>query len=700
MKQLLLSFFILASFSGFSQDDEEEEPKAIEKTESPLMKAVRAKNLVEVKRLVNAGAPVDERSRFEYGADPLDVAIQMNSKEIALFLLEKGATSRSGLCDAIETGDIAWVEKLIGYGFKCSDGVLNAVEAHKPQMVRLLIQNGFRVDFEQKRRTGLFRKHYVSPLDAAITIGSDEMISDLVKGGANQTQAFHYAITSNRIKLGQQLIDGSSERGELFLLCFEHKSLDLAKYCIQKGVDKATIDKNGMNGYHYAVLGGYREGMDYCINVLKMDPLKKTATNQTSLMLACSAGNVTLFKELFEAQKSTLEEEDLDGETVLFYALSAESWPIMELLITNGANVNHQDKYGTTVFMQSALKEKKEYYALLKQAKPDLKLKNNNGQNIISFLMDSKSYAANEILEMNSLGASMDVRSTQGETMGFYAMGASSMEILIRLKNSGLSLDAFDSSGHRPNCENMEVLKFAISNGCNPNREDTWGDSYLSKALKENDTELALFLIRNGADVNWKKRDEPIVFEMVKTNNFNGLQILVENGAKINVSDRSGETLMNKAESEGNEAIVTYLKSRGAKNKKELAEMEIVRAREIAQLDQLIADKNMSEVIALMEKYPDLMLSKKQVSGLAILSVEKTNLTLLQRLIEKEGMNINQALNFQEQNLLHIAAGTGNLDLVRLLINKGADYKKKDAYDKFPIDYAKSKEVKKYLKSL
>jgi uncharacterized protein len=699
MKYLLLSFLFLASFSGFAQDDEDE-PKALEKTESPLMKAVRAKNLAEVKRLVNAGAPVDERSRFDFGSDPVDVAIQMNSREIALFLLEKGATSRSGLCDAIETGDIAWVEKLIGYGFKCSDGVLNAVEAHKPQMVRMLIQNGFRVDFEQKRRTGLFRKHYVSPLGAAISIGSDEMILDLVKGGANQSQAFNYAITSNRIKLGQQLIDASPERGDMFLLCFEHKSLDLAKYCIQKGVDKNTIDKNGMNAYHYAVIGGYREGMDYCVNALKMDPLKKTATNQTSLMLACSAGNVTLFKELFETQKSTLEEEDLDGQTVLYYALTAENWPIMEYLTTNGANVNHQNKYGTTVFMKSALKEKKEYYSLLKQAKPDLKLKNNNGENIISFLMNSNSYSANEILEMNSLGASMDVRSTKGETMAFYAMQASNMEVLIRLKNSGLSLDAFDSEGKRPNCQNAEILKFAVSNGCNPNRGDDWGDSYLTKALKDNDTELALFLIRNGADVNWKKRDEPIVFEMVNTNNFNGLQLLVENGAKINVSDRSGETLMNKAESKENESIVIYLKSKGAKNKKELAEMEIVRAKEIAQLDQFITDKNLQEVTALMEKYPDLMLTKKQVSGLAILSVEKINLPLLQRLIEKEGMNINQALNFQEQNLLHIAAGTGNLDLVRLLINKGADYKKKDAYDKFPIDYAKSKEVKKYLKSL
>ena len=108
----------------------------------------------------------------------------------------------------------------------------------------------------------------------------------------------------------------------------------------------------------------------------------------------------------------------------------------------------------------------------------------------------------------------------------------------------------------------------------------------------------------------------------------------------------------------------------------------------------------MAGVTDLLNKYSDIVLSKTQVSNLAILSVEKINLPLLQRLIEKEGMNINQSLNFQEQNLLHIAAGTGNLDLVRLLVNKGADSRKKDAYDKLPEDYAKSKEVRKFLKGI
>lgn len=689
--------------SFFAQDEELEVTTEKPKTESPLMKAVRAKNLAEVKRLVNAGAPVDEVQRFEYGSDPLDVAIQNNSQEIALFLLSKGATSRSGLCDAIESGDVAWVEKLIGYGFKCSDGVLNAVEANKPQMVSYLVGQGFKVDFSQKRRTGLFRKHYVSPLGAAITLNSNEMIYSLVKGGADVDEAFAYAVENGQIKLGEQLIDLNLSRDEMFFSCFKYKSLILAKYCIQKGVDKNIVDKDGRNAYHHSVRSGYKEGMDYCLNVLKLDPNKKTAANETTLMLACHSGNLSVFNEVFAIQKSTLEDEDVNGETALFYALSSGNLAMMEYLITAGANVNHQNKLGNTVFMESTRKDKRDCYDLIKQSKPDLSIKNNKGENIISFLMNSSSSSNNsrEILELNDLGASLNVKSQSGATLAFYAMSTSNMDLLVRAKNAGVSLDAYDSGGLRPSSSNAEIVRYAIANGCNPNREDTWGDSYLSQAIKDNQLELALFLIRNGADVNWKKRgDESIVARAVMDQNLAGLQILVENGAKLNVINRKGESLMDLAEAEGNEDIANYLRSKGAKTKKELAELEIMRSKEIAQLDQLIADKDMSGVKTLMDKYPDVMLSKNQVSNLAILSVEKLNLSLLQRLIEKEGMNINQALNFQEQNLLHIAAGTGNLDLVRLLINKGADFRKKDAYDKLPVDYAKSKEVKKYLKSL
>lgn len=700
MKFLLLSLLLVSTFSFFAQEDEEiEKPKI----ESPLMKAVRAKNLAEVKRLVEAGAPVDERGRFDYGQDPLDVAIQNNSKEIASYLLSKGASSRSGLCEAIESGDIPWVQKLISYGFKCSDGVLNAVEANKPEMVSYLVEQGFKVNFEQKRRTGLFRKHYVSPLGAAISMNSNEMVYSLVKGGADIDKAFAYAVENGHVKLGEQLIDLNLDKENMFFSCFDHKSLMLAKYCIQKGVDKNSVDKDGRNAYHHSVRAGYKEGMDYCVNTLKLDPNMKSAANETALMLACYSGNLSVFNEVFAAQKSTIEEEDVNGETALFYGLTSGNLAMMEYLLTAGADINHQNKLGNTVFMESVEKDKRDCYDLLKQSKPNLNLKNNKGENIISFLMTSSSHSNNpkEILELNDLGASLDVKSRSGSTMAFYAMSTSNMDLLVRAKNSGANMDAYDSNGLRPSCSNVEIIKYAVANGCNPNREDTWGDSYLTQAIKDNQIDLALFLIRNGADVNWKKRgDEPLVFKTVMDQNLPGLQILIENGAKLNTTNRKGESLIDIAETQGNQEILSYLRSKGALTKKELAELEVIRSKEILKLDQLIADKNMPEVTALMNKYPDILLSKTQVSNLAILSVEKSNLELLQRLIEKEGMNINQPLNFQEQNLLHIAAGTGNLDLVRLLINKGADSKKKDAYDKLPVDYAKSKEVKKYLKGL
>jgi len=705
MKYLLLSLLFISSFSLFAQEDEDE-PKTSEKTvvESPLVKAVRAKNLTEVKRLVEAGADVNEgASPFDNNPDPLAIAVIENSQEIAKYLLSKGASSRVGLCEAIETGDVAWVQKLIGYGFKCSDGVLNAVEANKPEMVCFLVEQGFKVNFSQKRRTGLFRKHYVSPLSAAISMNSNDMVYYLVKGGADVDDAFAYAVEGGHIKLGQQLIDLNLNRDAMFFSCFRNRSLVLAKYCIQKGVDKNILDKDGLNAYHYSVKAGYKEGMDYCLQELKLDPNQKTGANETSLMLACYSGSLLVFNEVFASQKSTLEAVNVEGETALFYALKSGNLAIMEYLITAGANINHQNTVGNTVFMLSANRDSKECYDFLKQSKPDLKLKNNKGQNIISFLMSSSSYNNNarEILELNDMGASLDVKSLNGETIAFYAMNSSNMDLLVRAKNNGANMDAYDSRGLRPSTSNGEIIRFAVANGCNPNREDTWGDSYLTQAIKDNQADLALFLIRNGADVNWKKRgDEPFLFEVVRNNNLQGLQLLIDNGARVNMTDRRGQSLMDVAIEEGDAGIVSYLKGKGAKTKTELAELEVIRSKEILKLDQLIADKNMPEVLALLNKYPDVILSKAQVSNLAVLSVEKNNLPLLQRLIEREGMNINQSLNFQEQNLLHIAAGTDNLDLIRLLINKGADYKKKDAYDKLPADYARSKEVKKYLKGL
>jgi ankyrin repeat protein len=71
---------------------------------------------------------------------------------------------------------------------------------------------------------------------------------------------------------------------------------------------------------------------------------------------------------------------------------------------------------------------------------------------------------------------------------------------------------------------------------------------------------------------------------------------------------------------------------------------------------------------------------------------------LLQLCLERFKLGINESLNFEQESLLQVAAKSGNLAFVKLLLAKGADLKQTDAYGNTALDSAKSGEVKKYLK--
>lgn len=668
----------------------------------PLVNAVKQNNIKEVKRLVEAGTPINSDG-FSFNQDPIDIAVENKYKEIAVYLLEKGATSRRNFYNAVLTGDLAWVKLLLSYKFYDDEAVLAAVESKNLELVKFLIENGFKVNFAQKRRLGLFRKEYVSPIEVAVYNHQEAISLELVKAGVPIEEAYDLAVGIALQSLCLKLIDRGEKLDELMLLSFERGNRVLVEYCIKKGAKPTAVTKEGLSAYHLSIENGSMENVLYCLQTLKIDPHSLTSDHTTPLMLAAKGKSLPVFDYILKLPNTNVNAVDGGGSTALFYAIHNEGNPkIIELLLQNGATINHQNFEGNTPVMEALRFGDWDQYVLLKNNGADLTLKNNVGQNVISYLIGSSFYTTgDEVMALINAGVDPNVVDNDGENLAYYAMSRKNMQLLELMKTKGVSFDAKNNRGVRPDCSDEQIIRFVIENGGNINREDTWHESYLSSALKKGNYEFAIYLIHKGADVNWNgDGDAPIVYDMVKAENLEAVKILAENGAFLNVKDRWGHFLMEEAMEKNNPVMIAYLRSKGAKTQKEYAEIEQIRTKELGQIPTWIQQKNLAPILTTYKKYSEVSMNLEQMRQIAQLSVEQANLEMLQYLVETHKMDLNMQMNFQQQNLLHIAAGYGNMDIIRLLVNKGVDTQKKDAYDKLPIDYSKSKEVKKYFKAL
>jgi len=667
--------------------------------DSPLVTAVKANNLKEVKRLVEAGEPIETESHFD--DDALSIAISSDYRDIALYLLSKGAKSRPNFYSAVAHGDLNWIKTLVGYEFYDSEAMIPAIETGNIEIVKYLISKGFPVDFEQKRRAGLFRKYYVSPLELAFEKRSDVMVLELVKAGAPLTEAFYDVALFEYNDLGKKLIDLGKQVNELFLISARTGNILLLDYCLSKGADKNTKDSEGKNALLLAAYNGRADMYHHCLNPLGLSPNSVSAENENALMLACRSDNLGLITELLEKNQN-LEFQNTKGETVLFYAERCEKKEVFELVLAKGPVIDHKDNDGNTVLLKAAQGERTAHVNTLIEKGADVTVKTKDGKNLISCLLNN--YSANEtlILSLIEKGVDPKVKSPDGNDFAFIAIERGDTNLLKLLMSKGISVDGRNSYGQRSGTKNVEIIKFVIEHGGDPNARDSWSNTYLCSALEMNDLELAAFLVKHKADVNIPScfMDEMLLFEAIKKDNLNFVQFLVESKADLYIKTRWSKNVMEVALEENNPEIIAYLKSKGAMTKEELNKREVERAIEMQNFGRMVSEKKVVAIIALLKKYPEIVLGTEEQKSLAYLCAEQGSIDLLQICFDKIHWKINDELNFEQQTMLHIAAKQENKDFVVFLVKKGADVHLEDAFGKKPIEYAKNKEIKQYLKTI
>ncbi len=189
-----------------------------------------------------------------------------------------------------------------------------------------------------------------------------------------------------------------------------------------------------------------------------------------------------------------------------------------------------------------------------------------------------------------------------------------------------------------------EIVKILIEKGANVNAKDNFERTAFHLASERGHLEIVQCLLVKGADVNakvyWKRTALHLASE---TGHLKTVQCLIDNGADVSAKDKLEISALHLASEKGHLEIVQYLNAKGA---------------DINAKDE---DKQTALHLASREGH----------------------LKNVQCLIEK-GANVN-AKDEDNQTALHFASERGHLEIVQCLIANNADVNAKSKFDSSSI---------------
>jgi len=235
----------------------------------------------------------------------------------------------------------------------------------------------------------------------------------------------------------------------------------------------------------------------------------------------------------------------------------------------------------------------------------------------------------------------MNVRDVEGRTLLHWATDygfKKEVEYLLQW----ISPNETDSEGKSPlHLANYEIAELLLKHGADPNLRDRHGRTPLHYAAAR-DGSVVMLLLEAGADPNTQDEngDTPLHFARSKE----AVEILIRRGADPNIKNKEGlPPIFSVAEHNCEAALVLY----GVSSR---------------------------EILSLKDSDNETLLHIVARSGCK---------ELAERLVD-EKIDIN-AQNIHGDTALHVALVYHNLDVVKVLVSKGADVLRKNAYGMTPL---------------
>jgi ankyrin repeat protein len=426
---------------------------------------------------------------------------------------------------------------------------------------------------------------------------------------------------------------------------------------LESGADAKVSEPDGTTPLHWAVFHG---NLALVQRLLKAgaDPNAKNEFGSTPLTEAALAGHSAILKSLLEAGGDA-NTPMADGMTPLMVVARTTNVEAARLLIDHGANVNAREtQREQTALMWAAAQSQPAMVKLLVERGADV-----NARAMV-----------NEITAQVSSEPRALYRPSGGLTPMLYAAREGCRDCVRYMVEAGAKIDLADPDGVTPLLMaitnfHWDTARYLIEAGANVDKWDWWGRNPLYCAVDLN-------TIPHGGRADLPSLDQTTSLEII--------ELLLKRGANPNLQLKLLPPFRNVGADRGVDLMLTT----GATPL--LRAAKALDAPAIKLLLEYGANPNLPQVQGITPALAAAGLGSVDADTRGWYITEDTqrrSIASLELLI-KHGGEINRKGGRRNQNALHAAAFWGWNEVVKILVEHGAELDAKDANGMTPIDAA------------
>lgn len=274
------------------------------------------------------------------------------------------------------------------------------------------------------------------------------------------------------------------------------------------------------------------------------------------------------------------------------------------------------------------------------------------------------------------------------------------IEVVSDLITQGFNVNRKDNYGTIPlelaaESQNVEILKLLLDSGGKLNEiKNDKITSLLIDAIKSRNVNFLKLLLDADADVRAKDQDQKhqkLLELAIKSRNSDSLKVLIDAGFDVNQKYSDQQTPLLTAAKSGNSTLVKLLLDAGAT-------VNVKNNYDATPLHLAVESENVDVCKLLINAYADINAENKYKDTPLIHAVYYEN-EVITKLLLDAGVDPNDSKKFDRTSMvvsennqyftpLHLAATGTNSNILKLLINAGANLNAQDYYGNTPLHKA------------